>query len=58
MSTLECMINWGCFFRLVIGKNFDATSVINPNIPPPSHRKVANQKLEVGHIVEIAMMTT
>jgi len=58
MSTLKCIINWGCFFRLVIGNNIDAISVVNPNIPPPSHRKVANQKLEVGQILEIAMTTT
>jgi hypothetical protein len=58
MSTLECVINWGYFFKLVVGNNFDAISVVNPNIPPPSHRKVANQKLEVGQILEIAMMIT
>jgi hypothetical protein len=46
MPTLECIISRGCFFKQVVGNNFDAISIIKPNIPSLLHKMVANLKME------------
>jgi hypothetical protein len=46
MLTLECIISQGCFFKQVVGINFDAISIIKLDIPSLLHKMVANLKME------------
>jgi hypothetical protein len=42
--------------KLIVGNNFEVISMVKPNIPPFSHKVVANQKMEVGHTLGVAVV--
>jgi len=44
------------FPKLNVGNNFEAISMIKPNILPFSHKVAANQKMEVGHIIGVTVV--
>jgi hypothetical protein len=46
------------FPKLIVGNNFKAIFIVKPNITPFSHKVVANQKMEVGHILGVAIVMT
>jgi hypothetical protein len=54
MSTLECIVSWGFFFKLIVGNNFDVISIVKHAILPLSHKVAISQKMGVGYILKFA----
>jgi hypothetical protein len=44
------------FHKFIVGNNFEAICIVKPNIPPFSHKAAINQKMEVAHILGVAIM--